>query len=239
VHAITALVASALVTLLAGAAFAQTVVSVPGTSNPYLAGMPNGSTCCSGDSAPAQSPVQVTGVPIAPGTLLTFFATGSVSFDPTPPTLPPDGGFIFTTSSTNGISGATWPTNTLVGVFLDGNPPNTSAAPADLDFGPTGIGTAFATLSPALKQVFFIGDGRTGTGSGAAQTFFVPAGATRLFLGVSDGFGWFNNLGAFSVTVTPSGAGTSTAEIPVLAPPLLALLSLLLAFAGYRFTRRR
>jgi hypothetical protein len=223
----------------ARAGCAQTVVSVPGTSNPYLAGMPNGSTCCSGDSAPAHSPVQVTGVTLAAGTLLTFSATGSVSFDGTPPTLSPDGGFTFATSSTNGISGATWPTNTLVGVFLDGNQPNTSGAPADLDFGATGLGIGFPTLSPALKQAFFIGDGRTGTGTGATQTFVVPAGATRLFLGVSDGFGWFNNVGAFSVTVTALGAAASTAGIPVLSPPLLVLLSLLLLGVGYRFTRRR
>jgi hypothetical protein len=235
----TALVAPAFATMLAGAAFAQTVVSVPGTSNPYLSGMPNGSTCCSGDSAPAQSPVQVTGVTLVPGTLITFFATGSVSFDASPPSLPPDGGFTFTTASTNGISGATWPTNSLVGVFLDGNQPNTTGAPADLDFSATGIGIGFTTLSPALKQVFFIGDGLTGAGAGAAQTFVVPAGATRLFLGVSDGFGWFNNSGAFSVTVTAVGAASSTAGIPVLSPPLLALLSLLLLGAGYRFTRRR
>ncbi len=30
---------------------------LPGTSNPFLAGMPSGSTCCDGDSAPTESPV--------------------------------------------------------------------------------------------------------------------------------------------------------------------------------------
>jgi hypothetical protein len=40
---------------IGGTALAQSTVTVtvPGTSNPYLAGMPNGTTCCKGDSAPA------------------------------------------------------------------------------------------------------------------------------------------------------------------------------------------
>jgi hypothetical protein len=33
------------------------VVRVPGTSNPFLAGMPPGTTCCESDSVPAESPV--------------------------------------------------------------------------------------------------------------------------------------------------------------------------------------
>ncbi|HVE49751.1 MAG TPA: hypothetical protein VNG69_09055 [Casimicrobiaceae bacterium] len=166
-----------------------------------------------------------------------------MTFDPlTPPSPSPDGGFIFTTVSSNGMSGATWPVNSLVGVFLDNSPPNTSGAPGPLDFSSTGVGIGFATLSPALKQVFFIGDGRTGTGSGAVQTFVVPTGATRLFLGVTDGIGWFNNVGAFTATVSPlpTGGGTqAAANIPTLAMPLLALLSFALCGLGYRFTRRR
>ena len=218
--------AAAVLAIASGPGLAQVV---PGTSNPYLSGMPNGSTCCSGDSAPAQSPVPVTGIAITPGTLLTFSATGSVTFDSsTPPSMPPDGGSIFTTVSTNGISGGTWPENSLVAVFLDSSQPDASPAPAALNFSGAGVGTSFATLSPALKQAFFIGDGRTGAGAGAVQTFVVPAGATRLFLGVTDGFGWFNNAGSFSVTVAIAGpppAAASAAEIPVLAPWLLVLLS--------------
>ena len=234
------LAAAALAMAFGGKGFAQVTMNVPGTSNPYLSGMPNGSTCCSGDTAPAQSPVLVAGFSVTPGTSITFSATGSVTFDSAiPPSLPPDGGSIFTTASSNGISGGTWPANSLVGVFLDNSQPNTTGAPAPLDFGPTGVGTTFATLSPALKQVFFIGDGRTGTGAGAVQTFVVPASATRLFLGVTDGFGWFNNAGAFSATVSavPTGVAT-TADIPTLSMPMLAFLSLALLVAGYFFNRR-
>lgn len=232
---------AALAMAFGGKVFAQVTVNVPGTSNPYLSGMPNGSTCCSGDSAPAQSPVLVAGFSVTPGTSITFSATGSVTFDSiTPPSMPPDGGSIFATASSNGISGATWPANSLVGVFLDNSQPDTTGAPVSLDFGPTGVGIAFATLSPALKQVFFIGDGRTGTGAGAAQTFVVPAGATRLFLGVSDGFGWFNNAGAFSVTVSavPTPGAVTAAEIPALSIPMLVFLSLALLVAGHFLGRR-
>jgi hypothetical protein len=216
-----------------GGAIAQTV---PGTSNPYLAGMPNASTCCSGDSAPAQSPVQVGSITVTPGATVTFTASGGVDFAGGAPTSGPDGGFVFTTASSDGISGATWPVNALVGVFLDDALPTSTPAPADLDFGPTGIGTGFTTLNPALKQVFFIGDGLTGTGAGTTQTFIVPAGATRLFLGVSDGVGWFNNSGAFNATVTisappppPPPPAVAAVPVPTLSETMLALLTMMLA----------
>jgi hypothetical protein len=35
-----------------------------------------------------------------------------------------------------------------------------------------------------------------------AQNFIIPTGATRLFLGTMDGYGWYNNIGSFGVTVT-------------------------------------
>src|SRR6185437_2504356 len=127
---------------MTGGVIAQTV---PGTSNPYLAGMPNGSTCCSGDSAPAQSPVQVGSITVTPGATVTFTASGGVDFAGGAPTSGPDGGFVFTTASSDGISGAIWPVNALVGVFLDDALPTSTPAPADLDFGPTGIGTSFTT----------------------------------------------------------------------------------------------
>lgn len=234
--------AAVIAVLAPGVVLAETV---PGTSNPYLAGLPNGSTCCSGDLVPAQAPVQVLSVPVTPGTTLTFAATGGVDFQGAAPSTPPDGGFVFTTPSSDGISGATWPVNALVGVFLDNNLPTSGAAPADLDFSNTGIGIAFTTLSPALKQAFFIGDGLTGNGTGATQTFVVPAGATRLFLGVSDGFGWSNNSGAFNVTVStgttppPPPPPTTITQVPALSEMMLALLALVLAGASVVRLRKR
>jgi hypothetical protein len=202
--------------------------------------MPNGSACCTGDSAPAHSPVQVTGVSLAPGSTITFSATGGVDNAGGIPAQGPDGGGVGTTPPNNGIAGATWPINALVGVFLDDSLPDATPAPSALDFS-AGSGTAFTTLSPGLKQAFFIGDGRTGTGSGAVQSFVVPAGATRLFLGTSDGFGWFNNSGSLSVTIgAPAPTPTPVpSAIPVFSLPALALLSLLIGGAGVLMRRSR
>ena len=211
----TGIAASMLFVFLAvGPAFG---VTVEGFRNPYLAGMPFGTACCFGDSAPAQSPVGA--IAVAGGQVLTFSATGAVTNGSAGTTDGPDGGEFFTsqqtgepgTVSNNGIARMNAPVNALVGVFLDNNPPNTSGAPAGLDFSPSppGLGRGFATLGPALKQPFFIGDGLTGTGTGAVQQFTVPAGATRLFLGTVDGIEWNNNTGGFDVTVNGASGGAA------------------------------
>ena len=54
-------------------------VIVPGTSDPWLAGMPPGSVASVTDVAPSQSPVQAIGLAIVPGTPLKFSASGLVS----------------------------------------------------------------------------------------------------------------------------------------------------------------
>jgi len=63
--------------------------------------------------------------------------------------------------SLDGISGYIGPQGPLTGVFLDNSIPNSGPAPATLNFEPSGIGTNFATLTPQLNQVFYIGDGLT------------------------------------------------------------------------------
>jgi hypothetical protein len=77
----------------------------------------------------------------------------------------------------------------LAGVFLEDTLP-ASAAPAlrfyVSDNSEGGIQTDFPALSPQIGQVFFIGDGLTGTGSGEMQTFKVPPTATHLYLGYVD-----------------------------------------------------
>jgi len=83
----------------------------------------------------------------------------------------------------------------LVGVFLGAKPPG--KPPERLDFSPGKQGVAFTELAPALNQVFFIGDGKTATGSGDLQTFKVPAGATHLYLGYADGYGFMGTPGAY------------------------------------------
>lgn len=87
----------------------------------------------------------------------------------------------------DGISGYKGKEGALVGVFLDDSIPNTGPAPSTLDFNGS-IGTDFSDLSPGLGQIFFIGDGFNSVPK--AQRFVAPAGATRLFLGVADGWGF-------------------------------------------------
>lgn len=98
--------------------------------------------------------------------------------------------------SFGGISGYIGTQGALVGVFLDDNIPN-GAPPPTLDFsnGPGGLGTEFTSLSPDLGQVFYIGNGVTG--GGIFQEFIAPTGATRLFLGITDGFAFNGPPGAF------------------------------------------
>jgi hypothetical protein len=106
------------------------------------------------------------------------------------------------TGAENGLSDITAPVNSLVGVFLGPNQPDQSPPPAALDFS-TADSRDYASLSPTLQQVFYIGDGLTSTGG--QHQLIVPAGATRLFLGTMDGFEWRNDAGALSVQVGING----------------------------------
>jgi hypothetical protein len=128
-----------------------------------------------------------------------------------------------------GISGITIPGGgALEGVFEPATGP-TDAAPASLDF--TAIGTSFTSFAPQLYQTFYIGDGLTGDGTGTVQQFIVPAGATRLFLGISDAPGFDGAPGAYSDNY---GNFTASFEIatsaPQFLPPQLAGDTLVLSF---------
>lgn len=203
-----AICASALVLAAAASAGAATVVvDVTGTSNPYLAGKPDGYVCC-GDSAPDASPLlALTGFDTSE--VITFSAIGGFNFGGGAPATSADGDGgdanlpDFTTTGIAGADGVRY--NALVGVFLDAAGPVANAPPARFAAGQQGA----ATIAPLLNQIFWIGDGLTGTGSGAVQQFFAPSGATRLYLGSTDGFGWYNNSGVSRVTInyTPAAAG--------------------------------
>ena len=210
--------------LVAGNASA---ITVPGSANPNLAGRGATYTCCSGDSVLLHAPVSVGGVNLSACAALEFSVTGAVSFTPSPPTgNNPDGNQIFSmTNYGDGISAPlNVPVDALMGVFLSEDDPTGSPTPDTLDFHEN---LGFASLAAGVGQIFFIGDGRTtdtsaGVFNGPHQTFLVPPGATRLFLGTSDGTGWFNNTGSFDVVVTstpsefecgdaaPSSAGVAT-----------------------------
>ena len=108
-----------------------------------------------------------------------------------------------------GLSGIRQPgAGALVGVFETATGP-VGPAPATLDF--TVMGTNFTTLAPALNQVFYIGDGLTGDGSGAVQQFNVPAGATRLLLGCADACSYNGSPGCYS-----DNSGVFTVSLEVL-----------------------
>lgn len=183
--------------------------TVPGTSNLWLAGMPAGSVAgvntrvgYSGDTAPEESPVQVGGIAISADENFSFSASGLVSQGNGTPAFGPDGNTGGITSlddgAVNGLASITAPFDALVGVFLDGSQPSSFSPPGALDFS-TQSERDFQSLSPALRQTFYIGDGLTS--ASIVQHFLAPAGATRLFLGTMDSYQWANNTGMYTVTV--------------------------------------
>lgn len=98
-----------------------------------------------------------------------------------------------------GLSGITANIASLVGVFLE-NTLSPSSTPAPLSFG---TNPDFQVLYPELGQMFFIGDGRNG--DGGVRNYYMPAGATDLYLGVLDtcfspaAGGYFDNLGSWTL----------------------------------------
>jgi len=133
----------------------------------------------------------------------------------------------------NGISGISAPGQMfLAGVFLDASTP-AGGAPATLNFltAPGGIG--FSSLSPLLRQMFFIGDGLTGNGIGSVQTFLIPDSATRLFLGIADAsifndpnHGFYNdNPGSYTAMFDVS-VRSSVIPVPAALPLLLSGLGI-------------
>jgi hypothetical protein len=181
---------------------------VTNKSNPWLSGMPNGTTANSYDSAPSASPTLLVSGGLTDGAELTFEATGTTSNqEGVEQAYAPDGNLNWIIhnypGNEHGIADLKAPISSLIGVFLDDNQPNGTPAPGSLDFT-TAASRDFATLSPQLKQPYFIGDARRADGT-TLQKFVVPAGATRLYVGSMDGQQWSDNAGGFGVTIT-SGA---------------------------------
>jgi hypothetical protein len=179
---------------------------VPGNANPWLAGMSYGSIAGDKyDVAPDQSPVLVTGVPVTSGTIFIFSVVGEIAQDSTSQLCATgaDGGIKYIVSRTpgpeNGIANIKAPIDALIGVFLDDSDPSNFPPPVALDFS-TVASRDFTSLSPELRQPFFIGDGKDSAGH--VQEFVSPTGATRLFLGTMDSWRWSDNIGSFTVTVT-------------------------------------
>ena len=177
--------------------------SVTNKSNPWLAGMPAGTTANAYDSAPSASPTLLISSGLVAGAQLQFASTGKTSNqEGVEQGYDPDGnlGWIIHNywGAEHGLADLNAPISSLIGVFLSDAAPDTSSSPASLDFT-SAASRDFSTLSPQLKQPFFIGDGLRS--NGATQNFVVPAGATRLFVGSMDGQQWSDNAGGFSVTI--------------------------------------
>jgi uncharacterized repeat protein (TIGR01451 family) len=181
-------------------------ITIRGEANLWLAGQPDGTPAEQTDSAPDQSPVLVPLTPI-PGKELVFQVSGGTNNGPDPGTTGPDGGPVSSHSPENGIGPVTAPLNSLVGVFLGGEPgmavdpshiPAQPAPSAYLNFGEP-QNQNLPLLQPGLREPFFIGDGLDD--ENAAQRVSIPAGATRLFLGSFDAYSNKENSGEFTVTV--------------------------------------
>ncbi len=177
------------------------------------------------------------GVYVEAGKAYTFEVFGTVSpnilYSPASPYAGADGGTSFAPTgvkSYGGISGVSADsTMCLVGVFLNDSEPADPAPPV-LNFSVTNFGVGFKTLSPALNQTFFIGDGLTGMSNGVVQYFYAPTGATRLYLGFADGYSggsltgqpgfYSDNGGELLVNVAESNPNSDDATVALLTAQL-------------------
>jgi Divergent InlB B-repeat domain len=181
-------------------------LNVPGTANPWLAGMTNGFSESSGDVTPGESPVLFTNfvstISITAGAQLRFAVSGSAGFAPGAESGPEGADQSFVSHPAElGIGGINNSlANALLGVFLDDSQLDPSApTPAPYDFA-SADSRNYLALRPKLNQPFYIGDGVTT--NGVPQIVVAPSRATRLFLGITDGSGWYNNTGSFAVDIT-------------------------------------
>ncbi|MBL9114210.1 MAG: DUF642 domain-containing protein [Verrucomicrobiaceae bacterium] len=182
---------------------------VSGYANVWLAGHPNGTTARQTDSAPADSP-KLAGINVVGGRDLVFTVGGGTSNGPSGPALPADGANIITHDAENSIASLTAPLTALVGVFLDASVPSGDAPEQYLDYT-SDVARDARHYTPGLRQPFYIGDGLTA--GGIPQTFRVPSGATRLFLGALDAYDNHLNFGSFVVGITEA------APIDTIEPP--------------------
>lgn len=141
-------------------------------------------------------------------------------------------------TSFGGISSYVGPQGPLVGVFLSDAVPS-SGAPAGLDFSPSGMGIDFLSITPQLGQIFYIGDGKTA--GGEFQEFIAPVGATRLFLGIPDGFGFGGAPGAYDDNDGSYQIKIGVNQVPAIPEPETYALMLagLLAIGALQRRRRQ
>lgn len=182
--------------------------TVAGTADVWLAGMTSG-TASWGDTPSNASPVLAMNV--TAGRTLTFSATGSTTYNTSSPYSSSDGDSIVTYHNEyagdgepglqNGIQTITCPECALIGVFLTSAAPNTQTAPTSgLDYTSSASQNQASYSSLQLQQPFFIGNGSNS--ASVTQSFVVPTGATRIYLGLYDQCQNYDNKGSLSVTTT-------------------------------------
>lgn len=134
--------------------------------------------------------------------------------------------------SLGGISGLIHANRTLflTGVFLG---PASASNPAPPRLDVTGA-NAVTEFSPLLAQTFFMGDGRDAAAN--LQRFYIPAGATRLYLGFVDALDFGNPTDLPGHYNDNSGSLVVTTNV-VPAPASLGALGLAGLAASHR--RRR
>lgn len=218
-------------------------ITVPATACPWLAACKDGTTTKSNDVAPDQSPVVVDSIAIIPGDWLEFAASGTVDHCPKEVPCNPagpdgsEGAEQKLDGAENGIGDAVIPLSALVGVFIEkeGTP---APLPPKADFSTPQSRTA-STVRPRLRQPFYIGTGKDGTGR--PKRFLVPENAGSLVLGVMDGSKWHDNAGEFTVLMTPCVGISAHPKSIELAPGATAMFAVTGTGSGpllYRWFRR-
>lgn len=201
---ITATIEAQSASILASVSPPLVTITVPGTANVFGYGVTTPAPAGGGGGTVAP----VITLSVASGSTLELSATGFAS--PDGPTMVPPDGFAEGTSTelqaVPPISGYSGPNAFfLLGVFLPAGDISSLPSPGNLTYASL-ADYQRTQYSPGLRQVFFIGDGRSDTG--VTQQFLVPTGATQLVLGFGDGYnyrglvgGYFNNAGALTVSV--------------------------------------
>jgi hypothetical protein len=209
------------ITVCSATLVAQTgEVDVPAQANIYGAGHSSPPAPAGGGGGILPTLASLTG-----GGFLSFQAVGQVSYNGGGNYYGADGGQYGASTAINsygGISGIRHNSRVffLVGTFLNNQEP-IDPAPSILD----ATNDSFTQVSPSLDQVFFIGDGLTGTGIGSTQSIYIPTGATRLFLGFADGFDFTGPPGLYGDNVGTLHVGyTQTVPEPAVTASVLLLL---------------
>lgn len=244
-HSCSSLTTAAICALVVTSAYADSgTVYVDAAANIYAAGDSDTSAFASGGILPLSIDVagsmgiEFTAVSVGPPVAGSPTGGATCVFNGTPSS--GDGANCVSSSTNvsaaNGYSsfvlnGRSMP---LVGLFV-GSIPQSTPVGLDSSFD---VENAKVSFAPSLQQVFFIGDGLSDLG--VTQSFAVPTGATKLYLGFADAFGFSGAPGYYSDNY--GGLNVSYVTTPVPEPTSVALglsgLLLLGQLSSRRSTQR-